>query len=332
VHDFVRKLITEWRRLEVPTEDVAVVVAVSGGADSLSLLLAMHQLVEAGKLKLRIVAAHFNHGLRSDESDRDEHFVQKLTSELNVEFAAGRSKPFPMGNVEQNARNARYEFLTNTAKNLGASVVVTGHTINDQAETFLINLIRGSGPDGLSGMRPVRQLVSDDSTVLLVRPLMTWCKRIETEGFCRDSGVEYLHDTMNDDTAYKRVRIRKILLPLLEDFNPNIIEVLANTSFLLAKTVSADEKGNRNAAVDELNIREIKELGESELYDVIRGWLTHLRGNTRQLGLKHIRGVARLVLSTKSGRTVEIPGGRVLKTGGRLRYDDNKVEKTGFDN
>lgn len=316
----------------MPTEEVAVIVAVSGGADSLSLLLAMHQLVEAGKLKLRLVAAHFNHGLRGDESDRDEHFVRKLTSDLHVEFAAGRAKPFTAGNVEQNARNARYEFLTNTARNLSARVVLTGHTINDQAETFLINLIRGSGPDGLSGMQPVRPLIADRADIVLARPLMTWCKRIETEGFCRDSGVEYLHDTMNDDTAYKRVRIRKILLPLLEDFNPNIVEVLANTSFLIAKTVPPAEKGNRNAAIGELNIREIKELGEQELYDVIRNWLTHLRGNSRQLGLKHIRGVARLVLSTKSGRTVEIPGGRVLKTGGRLRYDDNKVEKTGFDN
>lgn len=332
MHDYVRKLITEWRRLELPVEDETIVIAVSGGADSLSLLLAMYRLVESGKLKLRLIAAHFNHGLRGEASDRDENFVRKLTSELKVEFAVGHAKPLPTGNVEENARNARYEFLTNTAKIVGASVVVTGHTINDQAETFLINLIRGSGPDGLSGMRPVRQLVADESTVLLVRPLMTWCKRIETEGFCSDSGIEYLHDTMNDDTAFKRVRIRKILLPLLEDFNPNIVEVLANTSFLLSKTVATNQQGNRNDVVDELNIRDIRKLGESELYEEIRRWLTHMRGNSRRLGLKHINAIARLVLSTKSGRTVEIPGGRVWKTGGRLRYDDNKVEKTGFDN
>jgi tRNA(Ile)-lysidine synthase len=340
VHDFVRKLATEWRRLDLAVEGQTIVLAVSGGADSLSLLLAIDDLRKRKKLELRVVAAHFNHRLRGDASDSDERFVAELTSKLKIELAIGRSAGKPTGNLEQSAREERYAFLATTAANVHASMVLTAHTINDQAETFLMNLLRGSGIGGLSGMKAIRPLtaglkenaVSQDLAVLLVRPLLTWAKRVETEGFCRDLGVEYCHDTMNEDTAYKRVRIRRILLPLLADFKPNIIEVLANTSFLLGNVRSLSDDGNRVGKTDELELRILQEQSEAEQYDTIRGWLTNMRGNTRQLGLKHIKAVARLALSPKSGRVVEVPGGRVLKSGGRLRYDDNKVEKKVPDN
>ena len=345
MHDFVRKLITEWRRLELPFSDETVVIAVSGGADSLSLLLAMDDLRQREKLDLRLVAAHFNHGLRDGESDADEEFVRKLAIERKIELAVGHGHVSREGNLEQNARLARYEFLQNTARNVKAHSVLTGHTINDQAETFLMNLIRGSGPDGLSGMQSVRsfefemsssafstsQLETPISKLKLVRPLLIWAKRLDTEGFCRDLGVEYRYDTMNEDTAFKRVRIRKILLPLLEDFNPKIIETLANTAALMQGLPKADDAGNQYQSRDELLLSELMLLEQAELYDVIRAWLAAHRGTTRQLGLKHIEAIARLILGSKSGRTAELPGGYVIKTGGRLVYKQNKVEKKGLD-
>lgn len=330
MHGFTRNLITEWRRLQLPVGDVTIIVAVSGGADSLSLLLAMHELRQRKKLAVRLVAAHFNHGIRDGESDADEEFVRKLASERKIELAVGHGKVTREGNLEQNARLARYEFLNTTTKNLKARYVLTGHTINDQAETFLLNLIRGSGPDGLSGMTPVRKLGSE-TAALLVRPLLTWAKRSDTEGYCHDLGVEYRHDKMNEDTAFKRVRIRKILLPLLKDFNPQIIETLANTASLMQQLPRISDGGNRLDVSDELLHAELKELSEGDLRSLIRGWLRHHRGSTRQLALKHIEAVVRLVLSTKSGRTVELPGGCVQKTGGRLVYKENKVEKKGLD-
>ena len=142
----------------MPFSGETIVVAVSGGADSVSLLLAFHDLVKRKKLGHRIVAAHFNHRLRGAESDADQEYVRHLATTLGVELAVGQANDLSDGNVEQNARVARYHFLARTAENLGAFAVVTGHTINDQAETFLMNLIRGSGPDGLSGMKPVRSL------------------------------------------------------------------------------------------------------------------------------------------------------------------------------
>ena len=137
--------------------ETTVVVAVSGGADSVSLLLSVNELQNLSKLDLRIVAAHFNHQLRGEESDGDENVRSRhLLPTERSEFAAGRSNQKHLSNIEQAARIERYEFLQKSAENVKASLVLTGHTLDDQAETFLLNLIRGSGVHGLSAMRPVR--------------------------------------------------------------------------------------------------------------------------------------------------------------------------------
>lgn len=339
MHKFVRNLITEWRRLELPVENATVVVAVSGGADSVSLLLALNELRTTAKLNLKIVAAHLNHQLRGVESDVDEQFVKHLTTELGIGLDLHREKISTDGNLEQNARDARYRFLAEAARNVDAFAVLTGHTVNDQAETFLMNLIRGSGQDGLRGMRAVRELEGEkvrggeneashllpfsQSHLLLIRPLLSWAKRIDTEAFCHDLGIEYRYDTMNDDTAFKRVQIRKILLPMLEDMNPNIVETLANTAQLMRDAAVTPEDTSHPA---ELSLTELKTCPKPELYKIIRSWLGHQRGNTRSLQLKHIQAVERLVFSEKSGKTAELPGGRVVKGGGRLVYEENKVE------
>lgn len=343
MHQFVRKLITEWRRLELPVADETVVIAVSGGTDSVSLLLAMHDLVEREKLDIRIVAAHFDHNLR-DGSDQDAGYVERLCTQLKVELNIGHGEAKP-GNLEQNAREARYAFLTKAALTVNAFAVLTAHTQNDQAETFLMNLVRGSGPEGLGGMRVVRDLrnleegkrgkgeeeteitapipLFPSSPLLLIRPLLTWAKRRETEGFVRDMGIECCHDPMNDDTAFKRVRIRKILLPLLEDMNPNIVETLANTASLMQNLPAAA----MTRQPEELELADMRDLEENELYSTLRSWLRQKRGSTRALQLKHIKAIERLVHSEKSGRVAELPGGaRVVKSGGRLRYEENGVD------
>ena len=323
----------------MPVADATVVIAVSGGTDSVSLLLAMHDLVEREKLDIRIVAAHFDHNLR-DGSNEDAEYVKRLCIRLKTELNIGHGEA-KRGNLEQNAREARYAFLTNAALSVNAFAVLTAHTQNDQAETFLMNLVRGSGPEGLSGMKVVRNLREEESRsgaeekestpllplsatpILLIRPLLTWAKRRETEGFVRDMGVECCHDPMNDDTAFKRVRIRKILLPLLEDMNPNIVETLANTASLmqnLPAVVMARQP-------EELELADLRDLEENDLYSTLRSWLRQKRGSTRALQLKHIKAIERLVHSEKSGRVAELPGGaRVVKSDGRLRYEENGVD------
>jgi tRNA(Ile)-lysidine synthase len=357
VHNFVRNLITEWRRLKLPTSGT-VVIGVSGGADSVSLLLAMHELVELKKLDLRLVAAHYNHHLRDGESDADEEFVRHLTAERKTEFAVGHADPIDGSDIEQKARVARYAFLSKIIESVDGFAVLTGHTMNDQAETFLINLLRGSGPRGLCGMKAVRPLDEEKrrrgeeatrseceivaekpeesdpgvdspllpfsaSPLLLARPLLTWAKRIHTEGYCRHRSVEYRYDTMNEDTAFKRVRIRKILLPLLEDINPNIVETLARTASLMQELPSPKPAADE----DTLVVAALRAMSPQAMKGKIRLWLEQKRGSTRSLGLKHIEAVERLVRSEKSGRVAELPGKTaVVRSDGRLTYRENNVD------
>lgn len=348
MQNFVRNLITEWRKLNLPFDDETFIVAVSGGADSVSLLLALHELKKQKKLNLRFVVAHYNHNLRGDESDQDEQFVKSLAGRFGFELALGKGEiSLQKGNLEQNARESRYEFLTATAASLDAHAVLTAHTVNDQAETFLFNLIRGSGLDGLGGMKPCRSLKSQEgfeptgqSDIQLTRPLLNWAKREDTENFCHLNEIEFRYDAMNEDLKFNRVRIRKILLPLLKDFNPKIVETLAKTAELLredaerlarstgqsAKDKVEIAKDQRPATKDRSNslfLSELKDVFPSMRRTILRQWLKDNRGNLRGLELKHIEAVEQLIFSRKSGRVTELPGGEiVVKKDGKLYYQN----------
>jgi tRNA(Ile)-lysidine synthase len=343
-------------------------------------LLALHELKKLEKLNLRFVVAHFNHNLRGEDSDADEKFVKKLASQFGYGLALGKSETrFETGNLEQNARDARYEFLLETAANLDAYAVLTAHTLNDQAETFLFNLIRGSGIEGLGGMKPIRsfsfqvssskseedfelrersKIQNPKSEIELVRPLLNWARREDTENFCLLNKIEFRYDAMNEDLKYSRVRIRKILLPMLKDFNPKIVETLAQTARLLREDADrlafgdgqrADEKlerakeelefqglelkaedqkpktGNR---IESLFLKDLKDVFPSIRRATLRDWLKENRGNLRRLELKHIESIEKLIFSRKSGRTIELPGGEIVtKKDGKLHFQKTKVEK-----
>jgi len=349
MHKFVVNLITEWRKLGLPYAGETIVVAASGGADSTALVLALSDLTERKKLDLRIIVAHFNHKLRGKESDDDERFVRSLAKTCGFTFTNAKGEFKGKANLEERARNARYKFLSEVARKRKARFVLTGHTQNDQAETFLLNLIRGGGPDGLSGMKVVRELrgwgveetgdrrleTGEEGTAfapflpcsftppLLARPLLSWAKRADTEKYCVSLNVEYRTDSMNDDRSFQRVRIRKDIIPLLAELNPNIVETLVRTAELL-RFGNAEKNA---AANDEISIADAKKLEKSEFYGLLRIWLAEKRGNTRGLQLKHIEAIARLVHSPKSGRVAELPGGdSVVKSGGRLAFRNNKLE------
>lgn len=320
MHKFVRNLITEWRRLGLPISGGGVIAAVSGGADSVSLLLALLDLKKRKKLDLRIVASHFNHGLRPDSAD-DEAFVKALAYEHGIDFASGRMSGKQKGNLEEFARRERYKFLNATAAKEKAFAVLTGHTKNDQAETFLMNLIRGSGPDGLAAMRPVSEFGENENSgkaeILLVRPLLSWATRADTEAFCTDCGVDYREDSMNEDTRFTRVRVRKELIPKLAEYNPKIVETLARTAEMLADNETLTD----GELPEVLAIRDLKALTKPALYRTLRSWLRSRRGDLRRIELKHIESIERLIHGRKSGKTAELPGRQqVIKQNGRLVF------------
>ena len=209
------------------------VVAVSGGADSVALLWA---LVACGAT---VVVGHVNHQLRGDESDEDERFVLELAEKLGVPVRTTRVK-IDGGNVEAKARRLRYDWLAQVAAEVGAGWIATGHTADDQAETVLHRLIRGTGLKGLRGIAHVRGLprVGDervpsalvsDSRQIVVRPLLA-VPRSHLLDYLHSLAQPYRTDSTNGDLTFTRNRIRAELLPLLRTFNPAVVDVLGRLS------------------------------------------------------------------------------------------------------
>ena len=203
-----------------------VLVCVSGGADSMCLLEAMrHISYETG---FDIAVAHYNHELRGEESDRDETFVMEICEEHGIPFHSGRgdvknyAKKRGLG-IEEAARNMRYEFFFDTADKTGAERIATAHTMDDNAETMLINLARGAGANGMSGIPPVRGTV--------IRPLLR-VSRDEVMEFIEERAILYVDDSTNSLDLYTRNKVRNSIIPLIKEINPRFSEAASTAADL----------------------------------------------------------------------------------------------------
>ncbi|HEX8265105.1 MAG TPA: tRNA lysidine(34) synthetase TilS [Pyrinomonadaceae bacterium] len=358
---FARRFRREWRALDLPTEGQTAVLAVSGGADSAALLAACAELKTAKKLNLNFTVAHFNHRLRDAESDADAEFVENLAARFDFEFICGEwNRKFEIAdlkeNLEQAARNARYQFLFETAEKSGAFTVLTGHTLNDQAETFLLRLLRGSGIEGLGAMKQLRiadsglrigkpfseqELTNDNtenksairnpqSAILLVRPLLNWATREATEEYCRARSIEFRVDSMNKDENFARVRVRRELLPLLKTFNPKIVEQLAQTALSLGEDAEelnfAAKKLLETAAADSaLDTKVLKKTSAAPRRRAIRLWIKTERGSLQKLEAKHLIAIDNLLMRGEGNSFIELPGDEiVLKKRGLLVFERRK--------
>lgn len=227
--------------------DVTVLVAVSGGADSVALLRAVARLAARHPGPGRVVAAHFNHRLRPTAAD-DEQFVRKLCDQLNVPLEVGSAARPDEVAAEAAARAARYAYLRTTAERLGARYVAVAHTADDQAETILHRIIRGTGLAGLAGIPFARSL---GPAATLVRPLLNVSRAAVLE-YLAALGQEYCCDESNLSLRYTRNRIRHELLPLLNSqYNPNVADALRRLGALageaqrLIAALAADEAQRR---------------------------------------------------------------------------------------
>ena len=345
MNHFSRKLLTEWRKLELPFGGEKMLLAVSGGADSCALALALGDLKKRRKISNEFIIAHFNHALRGKESDKDEEFTKRMAEDLGFEFFFGRAEKGqidPKSNTEQLARNARYEFLSSIANSENCYGVLTGHTVNDQSETFLLNLIRGSGIDGLAGMKSIRPLIDEDIaqemnnfarmdnvSKILIRPMLNWATRNDTEKFVQSCGVSFRQDSMNLDTKYTRIRIRTDLIPKLREYNPKIVQTLARTADLLRNVANESTLSGVEITMGEsLMLDELKKLSLPDLRKSLRVWLKERRGGLRRIGFAQVSAIENLIHTRKSGRMVELPGGeRVIKQKGFLVFRKSPVEK-----
>ncbi|MBN2578289.1 MAG: tRNA lysidine(34) synthetase TilS [Pirellulales bacterium] len=204
--------------------DVTVAVAVSGGADSVALLRALCRVKSGGAGRLG--AAHFNHYLR-EEAGGDQRFVENLCAQLEIPCVSGgvavaETAASTGEGLEEAARRLRYAFLASAAGRLGARFVAAAHTANDQAETILHRILRGTGIGGLAGMPRARPL----GPATLIRPMLT-LRRDEVLAYLHDVNQTYREDASNADCRFTRNRLRRELLPLLaREFNPRVEEVL----------------------------------------------------------------------------------------------------------
>ena len=212
------KLLTFIREQELISEGDRVICALSGGADSVAMLFALYLLKE--KLGIFLEAAHFNHHLRGEESQRDEDFVRDFCARYDIPLhvGGGQVQPGKKG-LEAAARDARYAYLQSLD-----GKIATAHTADDNAETVLLHLIRGTGLKGLGGIAPKRGK--------LIRPMMSTTRQ-EVEGFLAEWSLPHVEDSSNDTDAFLRNRVRHHLMPLLRQENPRIGENLSKLALRL---------------------------------------------------------------------------------------------------
>mgnify|MGYP001026367527 CR=1 FL=1 len=292
-----------------------IIVAVSGGPDSLCLLHLLKTI--KAEQNLTVIVAHLNHCLRS-EADEEEIAVQALANEWNFLFHS-RSvsirdlKARHRISEEEAGRMARYQLLFDLARRYGASKIALGHHLDDQAETVLLNLLRGTGVDGLAGILPKRARKGFQ----LVRPLLCLTRK-EIEGYCNSHQLQYFTDSSNLETNYKRNRLRLQLIPQLEQqYNPKIREALAN----LASLAAVDRRFLNNLAGKEL-IR-ISRIENKRIFIKHKELLALPEALSRRVGrlaLKrfvptnrlrrfHLEQLLELAMSEKAGRRLSLPGG-----------------------
>jgi tRNA(Ile)-lysidine synthase len=230
------------QRFQLFTLDDPIVIGVSGGADSLSLMDCLTHLGYS------VIVAHLDHQLRS-ESSAEADYVREVCARyeipfiLEVQAIGDLSKQG--GSLEETARLVRYNFLADVAQNHGSHCVAVGHTADDQVETILMHLLRGSGPEGLQGMLPKTRFsqwigIETEGELDLARPLIE-CTRADTVKHCQQLGLSPMNDPSNEDTAFYRNRIRHELLPLLETYNPGVRQIILRLSDVMREQVSFNQ-------------------------------------------------------------------------------------------
>ncbi|MBR5088999.1 MAG: tRNA lysidine(34) synthetase TilS [Ruminiclostridium sp.] len=259
------KVLDAVRRYGMLNEGDTAVVGLSGGADSCALLLVLLELRET--LGITVRACHINHNLRGEESDRDEMFVRELCARRGVPLTVFpvdvRASVEKHESIEEAARRLRYDRFGQMCAE-GAKLA-TAHTANDNAETVLMNLIRGTGTKGLAGIPPVRGA--------FIRPII-FCTRADTEEYCRKNGIDFVTDSTNLSDDCTRNRIRHRIIPALEEFNPSFIAAVTrmteavgdDSAFLDGYAYECAESCRRGDGYDS---RRLKELPAPVLFRII---------------------------------------------------------------
>jgi tRNA(Ile)-lysidine synthase len=306
----VRETIKKYHMLE---RGNMVIVAVSGGPDSVALLKALN--IFSDEYRLTLIIAHLNHGLRGEESNNDEEFVRKLSESMGIEFEykyidISSLRQRKGKSVEVIAREERYQFLAEVARKHKAHKIALGHHLHDQAETVLMNFIRGSGIEGLKGILPVRDGI-------YIRPLLA-ITRQEILDFLEKEGIRFMIDSSNAQDFYLRNRIRHHLIPKLkEDYNPKIEEGLVHLAEIVRledeymktvlKEIMSGWEGNGESGEIRISITEFLLLHEAIQNRAIKTILQRFSPSGSGIGYVHVKSVMDLVRSRRPNGCLHLP-------------------------
>jgi tRNA(Ile)-lysidine synthase len=316
--DFIEKLKGTIRRFDLLKKGDRILVALSGGPDSVALLHAL--LAIRHELCLKLSVAHLNHKLRGSESDEDERFAKKLASRLKLRFFSKRvdvkrEAKKRKASIEEAARDVRYRYLQKLALQIRADKIAVGHHADDQAETFLMRLLRGAGGAGLSGIPPKRGKI--------IRPLIQ-IRREEIETFLKANKIPYRLDSSNYLADHFRNKIRLSLLPKIrEDFNPRIVESLNRTADIISlqqeyieerceqilRDIGISGRSRRRRAGRRrmaLGLEQLAGYDTCLQREMIRLSVKELKGDLNQLSFESVDRALKLICQKKSGRKVRL--------------------------
>ena len=308
------------------TPNSTVIVGVSGGPDSVALLKVLHALNQSKNLRLRLFVAHLNHQLRGMSADEDERFVQDMAKGLLLPFLVKRSDVQGIAeqakrSIEETARAERYRFFAESARGHNASFIAVGHNADDNAETILHRIVRGTGAVGLGGI-PVKRPLSKDVPALLIRPLLfSWRKDI-LEYLGRER-QDYRTDATNRETLYLRNKIRLELIPFLESqFNPNVRSALVQLGRILNENneyVALEAKKILNEVTvkydgDSYTINAHSLINQPKILQhlVFREILGEMQAPLREITYGHYEKITDEIAASGRGRHFQLPGGLSL--------------------
>jgi tRNA(Ile)-lysidine synthase len=319
VRALAERVLETIRKRELIRAGDRVAVAVSGGADSVALLLLLLGLRD--ELGIVLSVAHVNHKLRGEESDEDERFVADLTRRYDLELLV-RGAPVERergAGIEAAARALRYGFFRELARAGRVGKTATAHTLDDQAETVLLRMFRGTGIRGLAGIHP-RLVFRDERRENegrvcgeVVRPLLE-VRRTELQEFLRARGQEWREDSSNRDPTFLRNRVRLAVLPVLrESFGELAAESLADLAEIARAEEEHWERGHSEvrAAKGDLKLASLLDLPLAAQRRMVRNWLDTNAG-ARSVSFRVIEDVLGLAAGA-AGRTLDLPGGRILR-------------------
>ena len=300
----VYKTICEYRLIDKGDK---IVIGLSGGADSMCLTHILWSLRE--KLGISLCTVHLNHGIRGAEADSDEESARAFSESLGIPFSSKCENVPEYAKIhgmseELAGREIRYAFFDEILKEKGFNKIATAHNRNDNAETILMNFMRGSGLKGLGGIPHKRGNV--------IRPILD-ITRDEIEKYCKENGIEYVTDKTNNEKIYTRNKIRLDLIPqIMDTFNPNFINtVTENAKILSSDSEFIDDLSDRfykeNIKEGRVDIKLLSDESESVRSRVIKKMIVNASGNDHDLSGKYISDIEELIKKNKSGSSVNLP-------------------------